>query len=160
MQFGNGCRVVGRGRRGRQGRRTQGQEQKQVYCRQAGRGYWMAPTQWWWQATQRSRGGPKRGSLGNWREEWQPRGLMHTISEGCQAWKEAALVYTGEMEVPRLRIGCREKQVQKADEVKVVATHKKGKKGEKGGKERRQVRVPQISQTRINIARGRKRSSR
>ena len=29
---------------------------------------------------------------------------------------------TGEVEVPRLRTGCREKQVQQEDEVKVLAT--------------------------------------
>ena len=47
---------------------------------------------------------------------------MHTISEECQAWQEARLVSTGEVEVPRLPTGCREEQVQQEDEVKVVAT--------------------------------------
>jgi hypothetical protein len=87
--------------------------------------------------------------MGNWREEWHPRGLVHTISEGCQAWKEAALVSTGEMEVPRFRIGCREKQVHQEDEVKVVATAVEaegsrgalGKRGPRGGGQRRRERA-------------------
>ena len=44
------------------------------------------------------------------------------ISKGCQAWKEAAWVAAGMLEVPRLRAGCRATQVPTEDEVQVVAT--------------------------------------
>ena len=88
-------------------------------------------------------GGAEEGLGDSMKEAVLPR-----VSEECQAWKEAALVATGEMEVSRLRTGCREKQVQTEDEVQVVATAVEaegsrgalGKRGRRGGGQRKRGR--------------------
>ena len=64
-----------------------------------------------------------QGDEGSWQgEDAGERDCRGGISEECQAWKEAALLAAGEMEVPRFRTGCRAMQVQTEDEVQVVAT--------------------------------------
>ena len=91
-----------------------------------------------------------RGDEGSWQGEVAgERDCRGGISEDCQAWKEATLVAAGELEVPRLRTGCRATQVQTEDEVQVVATAVEaegsrcalGKRGQGGGGQRRRGRA-------------------
>ena len=87
-----------------------------------------------------------QGHSGNWYE-----GTMKWLQKDNAAWDavwerkmsgrrgkegEASLVSTGGVEVSRLRIGCREKQVQQEDEVAAVATAVKAE-GSRGAQRKR-----------------------